>query len=83
MAAGDALMGAAGKGSKPAAGPSGTRNDFIKKAIRHVGSLHRALGVPTDQTIPAAKMAAAAASGSPDVKKKVELAKVLESLPHK
>lgn len=32
---------------------------WIKKAIKHPGALHKALGVPQGKTIPAGKVAAA------------------------
>jgi hypothetical protein len=36
---------------------------FIQKAIKHPGALHKQLGVPQGQKIPAAKLAAAARKG--------------------
>lgn len=42
--------------------------------VKHPGALHRALGVPEGKKIPAAKMAKAARSGSPRVRKMVGLA---------
>lgn len=36
---------------------------FIQKAIKKPGSLHKALGVPMNKTIPAAKLRAAAKKG--------------------
>lgn len=71
--AGSALMAA-----KAAPAKGGTRDHFIKTAIKHAGSLHRALGVPVDQKIPASKLAAAANSSDTDLKRKVDLAKTLE-----
>lgn len=50
-----------------------------KKPIRikpsKVGSLHAALGVPQGQKIPASKVAAAASSSSPALRKKALFAK--------
>jgi hypothetical protein len=37
--------------------------DFIDKAIKKPGQLHKDLGVPQGQKIPAAKLAAAASKG--------------------
>ena len=37
--------------------------NFIKGAIKHPGALHRQLGVPQGQKIPAEKIAAAAKKG--------------------
>lgn len=36
---------------------------FIQKAIKHPGALHRSLGVPEGEKIPAGKIAAAAKKG--------------------
>lgn len=36
---------------------------FIQKAIKHPGALHRQLGVPQGQKIPASRLAAAAKAG--------------------
>lgn len=36
------------------------KKNFIQRAIKHPGGLHRALGVPEGQKIPPAKVAAAA-----------------------
>ena len=55
---------------------------WIQKAIKHPGSLHRALHVPQGQKIPAAKMEKAAHSGSAAIKRKVALAKTLKSFHH-
>jgi hypothetical protein len=37
--------------------------NFIQKAIKHPGALHKQLGVPVGKKIPAAKLAAAASKG--------------------
>lgn len=37
-----------------------TKKNFIQKAIKHPGALHRELGVPVGQKIPRAKLLAAA-----------------------
>ena len=52
---------------------------WIKSAIKHPGALHRALGVPEGEKIPAKKMAKAAKSKSPHMRKMVGLAKTLKS----
>lgn len=39
------------------------KRKFIAKAIKHPGALHRQLGVPQGQRIPAGKLAAAAKKG--------------------
>ncbi len=39
------------------------KKHFIQNAIKNPGGLHRALGVPQGQKIPAAKVAAAASKG--------------------
>jgi len=41
----------------------GHSGKWIAGAIKHPGALHRQLGVPVGQKIPAAKLAAAAAKG--------------------
>ncbi len=51
--------------------------NWIAGATRNKGGLHRALGVPEGKKIPSGKMAKAAKSGSPKVKKEVNLAKTL------
>lgn len=53
---------------------------WIDKAIKKPGALHKALGVPEDEKIPAKKMAKAAKSKSPLMKKRVALAKTLEKM---
>lgn len=47
----------------------------IKIKPANVGSLHSALGVPQGQKIPASKVAAAAGSSSPNLRKKAVFAK--------
>lgn len=57
---------------------------WIKDAIKpsHKGALHRALGVPEGEKIPAAKMAAAKNSKNPRVKKMAALAGTLGKMDH-
>ena len=53
---------------------------WIGKAIKRPGALHRQLGVPQGQKIPAKKMAAArAGKEGPLAKKRASLAKTLKS----
>lgn len=53
---------------------------WISKAIKKPGALHKALGVPEGKKIPAKKMARAAKSSSPLMKKRVALAKTLSKM---
>lgn len=53
---------------------------WIAGAIKKPGALHRALGVPEGEKIPAKKMAKAAHSSSPLMRKRVALAKTLKHL---
>lgn len=54
--------------------------NWIKGAIKHKGALHRELNVPEGEKIPAKKMAKAAKSKNPKIKKQVALAKTLKKL---
>jgi len=54
--------------------------NWIKGAIKKPGALHRALGVPEGQKIPAKKMAKAAKSSNPLMRKRVNLARTLGKL---
>lgn len=56
---------------------------WIKGAIKHPGALHRALGVPEGEKIPAKKMAAAKNSENPGIRKMAGLAHTLEGMHHK
>lgn len=51
---------------------------WIAGAIRHKGSLHRALHVPEGEKIPAKKLAKAAHSENPSLRRKAVLAKTLK-----
>jgi len=55
---------------------------FIQEAIKHPGALHRSLGVPEGQKIPAAKLTAAAHSNNPTTKKRAVFARFLKGLKH-
>lgn len=52
---------------------------WIQKAIKHKGALHRELGVPLDEKIPAKKLNAAAKKGG-TLGKRARFAKELEKL---
>lgn len=57
--------------------------NFIQKALSKKGSkgkLHRELGVPEDQKISAKKLAKAAKSKSPTIRKEVAFAKTLKKI---
>ena len=51
--------------------------NWIQGAIKRPGALHRALGVPQGQKIPAKKMAKARSSSNPRIRKEAALAKTL------
>ena len=53
---------------------------WIKGAIKHPGKLHRELGVPQGEKIPEKKLAKAAKSKSPTIRKEVALAKTLKKV---
>lgn len=53
---------------------------WIQKAIKRPGALHRELGVPQGQKIPAKKLAKAAKSKNPRIRKQVTLARTLSGL---
>ena len=57
-----------------------TSKNFIQKAIKHPGQLHRDLGVPQGKPIPAAKLEAATHSTDPKVRRRAALAKTLKKL---
>jgi hypothetical protein len=56
---------------------------WIQGAHLRKGALHRALGVPEDEKIPADKLAQAENSDNPKVRKMADTAKTLEGLHHK
>lgn len=53
---------------------------WIAGAIKHPGALHRELGVPEGQKIPASKLNKAAHSSNPTLKKRAVLAKTLKKM---
>jgi hypothetical protein len=54
---------------------------WIQKAIKHPGALHRELGVPQGQKIPAKKLAAAAKKGGVEGRR-ARLAETLSHMAH-
>jgi hypothetical protein len=55
---------------------------FIQDAIKEPGALHRTLGVPEGQKIPAQKLTAAANSPNPKTRKRAVFARFLKGLKH-
>ena len=53
---------------------------WIAGAIKHPGALHRELGVPQGQKIPAAKVEAATHSTNPVLAQRARLAETLKGL---
>ena len=54
---------------------------WIQKAVsKHPGKLHEKLGVPEGKKIPAKKMAKAAKSKNPTIRKEIALAKTLKKM---
>lgn len=58
------------------------KTNFIAKAIKRPGALHKALGVPAGKKIPAAKVAAAA-KGNGRVAKEARFAQTLKKISKK
>lgn len=56
---------------------------WIQSAIKHPGSLHKALHVPEGKNIPSGKLAKAAHSENPALAKKANLAKTLKAMHRK
>jgi len=54
--------------------------DWIKSATKNKGGLHKSLGVPAGEKIPAKKLAAGAKSKNPKIRKQVALAKTLKKM---
>ena len=54
--------------------------NWIAGATKNKGALHRALGVPEGEKIPSGKMAKAARSSNPKIRKEANLAKTLGKL---
>jgi len=53
---------------------------WIQGAIKHPGALHRQLGVPEDEPIPAKKLTAAKHSSNPTERKRAILAETLKKM---
>lgn len=53
---------------------------WIKGAIKHPGALHRELGVPEGEKIPAAKLDKAMHSSDPTTRRRAQLAKTLKGM---
>lgn len=62
---------------------SGGSAKFIQKAIKHPGALHKSLGVPENEKIPAKKIAKAAHSDNPLLAKRARFAQTLAKLRKK
>lgn len=58
-------------------------SDFIKSAIKHPGALHRSLGIPEGEKIPAKKIQKAAHSSDPTLARRARLAETLKKLNHR
>lgn len=77
---------------EPSASPAGEESDdqqnvdeakkWIQKAIKHPGALHKQLGVPASEKIPAGKLAAAAKKGG-KLGKRARLAQTLKKIGKK
>lgn len=59
------------------------KGKWIASATKNKGALHRNLGVPAGQKIPAKKLTKAANSTSPTIRKEAALAKTLKSFSKK
>lgn len=64
----------------PSAKRSGRK--FIAGAIKHPGALHRTLGVPEGEKIPAKKLKKAERSENPTTRKRAVLAETLKGFHH-
>lgn len=53
----------------------GSKDKWMRGAVKHPGGLHRALGIAEDKKIPASKINAAKNSDNPKVRKMATLAK--------
>lgn len=56
------------------------KKNWIKGAIKHPGALHKSLGVPESEKIPAKKLAAAKNSSNPTTRKRAALAETLKKM---
>lgn len=60
--------------------PAAADGKWIQGAIKHPGALHRSLGVPAGEKIPAKKLAKAAASDNPTLARRARLAQTLKKM---
>lgn len=58
------------------------KKNFIQKAIKHPGALHKELGVPQGKKIPDSKLKAAAKKGG-KVGERARFAETLKGMNHK
>ena len=60
------------------------KNDrmWIKDAVKHKGSLHRELGIPSDKKIPEKTLKRAEHSENPTLRKRANLAETLKGFHH-
>lgn len=56
------------------------KKNWIKDAVKHKGSLHKALGVKQGEKIPAKKLEKAEHSKNPSLRKKAVLAETLKKM---
>ncbi len=56
------------------------KKNWIAGAVKHPGALHKSLGVPQGEKIPAKKLAKAAHSDNPTLAKRARLAETLGRL---
>jgi len=56
------------------------KKDWIKGAIKHAGALHKELKVPAGEKIPEKKLAKAAKSENPKLRRQVTLARTLRGI---
>jgi len=57
-----------------------SKDKWISKAIKHPGALHKSLGVPEGEKIPAKKLKKAEHSKNPLTRKRANLAATLKGL---
>jgi hypothetical protein len=69
-----------GKGAAAVTNRASGGGNWIAGAIKHPGALHRALKVPVGEKIPAKKLAKAAHSDNPIMRRRANLAKTLKGL---
>lgn len=67
------------EGEEPEGAKRGGRK-WIQGAIKHPGALHRQLGVPQGQKIPATKLEKASHSSNPTLRRRANLAKTLKKM---